>query len=111
VRARWSQAAERSPFLTVEDLMSRIARRTRTRPTRPFVRPIVLTALSIAAWFVAPLAAVPAQAHQDQTGHTAAQETYVASLVDRHAAATGSTPLEEYARVLDYWHDHPNWGI
>ena len=91
--------------------MSRIARPTRTRPTRPVVRPIVLTVLSIAAWFVAPLAAAPAQAHEDQSGHTAAQETYVASLVWRHDAATGSTPLEEYARVLEYWHDHPNWGI
>jgi hypothetical protein len=105
------QAAGRSPFLTVEDLMSRIARRTRTRPTRPFVRPIVLTVLGIAAWFVTPLAAAPAQAHEDRSGHTATQESYVASLVDRHDAATGTTPLKEYVRVLVYWHNHPDWGF
>lgn len=91
--------------------MSRTARTTRTRPTRPVVRPIVVTVLSVAAWFVAPLAAAPAQAHEIQAGHTAAQEAYVATLVDRHDAATGSTPLEEYVRVLAYWHDNPTWGL
>jgi hypothetical protein len=92
--------------------MSRIARTTRTRPTRTgTTRAVVVTLLSIAASFVAPLAAGPAQAHEDQAGHTAAQEAYVASLVDRHDVSTGSTPLEEYVRVLVYWHNHPNWGF
>jgi len=91
--------------------MSRTARTTRTRPTRPVVRPIVLTVLSVAAWFVAPLAAAPAQAHESPAGHTAAQQAYVASLVDRHDAATATTPLEEYVRVLVYWHNNPTWGL
>jgi hypothetical protein len=92
--------------------MTRTAGTTRTRPTRPSIsRAVVVTALSIAAWFVAPLAAAPAQAHESQGGHTAAQQAYVASLVDRHQAATGTTPLEEYVRVLVYWHNHPNWGF
>ena len=93
-RAPWSQAAGRSPFLTMEVLMSRIASTTRTRPTRTGTHPRRRRdrCSSVAAWFVAPLAAAPAQAHEDQSGHTAAQEAYVASLVDRHDAATGSTP-------------------
>ena len=92
--------------------MTRTTRTTRTRVNRPTVaRPVVATVLSIAAWFVAPLAAAPAQAHEAKAGHTAAQQAYVASLVDRHDAATGSTPLEEYARVLVYWHNNPTWGI
>ena len=63
--------------------MTRTASTTRTRPTRPTItRAVVVTALSIAAWFVAPLAAGPAQAHESQGGHTAAQQAYVASLVD-----------------------------
>ena len=92
--------------------MARTARTTRTRSTRSGItRPVVVTVLSIAAWFVAPLAAAPAQAHENQGGHTAAQQAYVASLVDRHSAGAGTTPLEEYVRVLVYWHNHPNWGI
>jgi hypothetical protein len=91
--------------------MSRTARTTRPRPTRPVVRPIVVTVLGVAAWFVAPLAAAPAQAHESQAGHTVAQQAYVASLVDRHDAPTGSTPLEEYVRVLVYWHNNPTWGL
>ncbi|HET9944923.1 MAG TPA: hypothetical protein VFR56_04680 [Actinomycetes bacterium] len=92
--------------------MSRTARTTRTRSTRSGItRPVVVTALSIAAALVAPLAAAPAQAHEAKAGHTAAQQAYVASLVNRHDAATGATPLEEYARVLVYWHNNPTWGI
>ena len=91
--------------------MTRTARATRTRSTRSGIsRPVIVTVLSIAAGFVA-LAAAPAQAHESQSGHTGVQQAYVASLVDRHDAATGSTPLEEYARVLVYWHNNPNWGV
>ena len=92
--------------------MTRTARTTRTRPTRPTVtRPVVGAVLSVAALLVASLAAAPAQAHESGTGHTAAQQAYVASMVDRHDAATGTTPLEEYVRVLVYWHHHPSWGV
>lgn len=44
----------------------------------------------------------------------AAQDAYLAFQSSRAQAAQvspGATPLEEYVRVLSYWHDHPNWGF
>ena len=47
-------------------------------------------------------------------GHAAAQEAYLAYQSSRAQTAHDSqwsTPLEEYVRVLIYWHNHPNWGF
>ena len=47
-------------------------------------------------------------------GQAAAQDAYLAFQSSRVQAAhdsQGSTPLEEYVRVLIYWHNHPNWGF
>jgi len=47
-------------------------------------------------------------------GQAAAQDAYLAFQSDRGEAAEAaqwSTPLEEYVRVLIYWHNHPNWGL
>ena len=63
---------------------------------------------------VALTSGAPAIAGTGADGHAAAQEAYLAFQSSRAQAALdsqGSTPLEEYVRVLIYWHNHPNWGF
>lgn len=45
------------------------------------------------------------------SGAAAAQDAYVGSLQARHDAARPWTQMDDYVRVLEYWHDHPGWGI
>ena len=91
--------------------MTRTARPTPTRIPRPFIRPVVLTMIGMSALLAAPLAGAAAQASERTSGHAAAQQAYVASLVVSHDAAAGYTLQDDYVRGLVYWHHHPDWGI
>lgn len=62
--------------------------------------------LAVAALAV-PLATSPAALADDSGG---AQDRYVAALVAAHRDASAYTQMDDYVRVLEYWHEHPDWA-
>jgi hypothetical protein len=65
----------------------------------------ILVAAAAAASAV--VAAGPAVADDS----AAAQDRYVTSLVVKARDASAYTQVGDYVRVLEYWHDHPDWGL
>jgi len=41
----------------------------------------------------------------------AQQERYVRSLVVQARDASGYTQMDDYVRYLEYWAEHPDWGL
>jgi len=66
--------------------------------------------LTAAAALAATVLSAPAGA-DTSSGAAAAQDAYVGSLQARHDAARPWTQMDDYVRVLEYWHQHPDWGI
>ena len=64
----------------------------------------LLTAVALAV----PLAAAPSAVAD---GSAAAQQRYVGALVVAHRDATAYSQMEDYADTLEYWHEHPDWGL
>lgn len=67
-----------------------------------------IAVLLAAAALAAPLATSPA-AVANESG--AVQDRYVAALVAAHSDASAYTQMDDYVRVLEYWHDHPDWAV
>lgn len=67
-----------------------------------------ITTLLASAAVALTLAGAPAASADDSV---AAQQRYVASLVVAHRDAADWTASADYARCLDYWAQHPDWGI
>jgi hypothetical protein len=67
-----------------------------------------ITALLAATTVAVPLIGATAASADDSA---AAQQRYVTSLVVAHRDAADWNASADYARCLEYWAQHPDWGL